>query len=110
MRTRSKDFTKGALWAVVFVFLLGLPLTILFQGGCLMLLWNWFAPAPFTAIHFGAACGLDTLVGLLNSPRQTPDNDKDETFWSVFGNWFGRAIALPGFTTLVGFFIHQFFQ
>lgn len=110
MKTRSKDFTKAALWATLFVLILGLPLAVLFQGGCLMLLWNWFAPAPFTTIHFGAACGLDTLVGLLKSARRAPEKDEDETFWSVFGDWFGSQIALPGFVTLVGFLLHKVFQ
>lgn len=99
----------GVLGASVLAFLL-LPVFVAFQGLCLMVMWNWFAPAPFGRVDFVHACGLDALFGLVlvfcSSPNKQGAKAEAETAGDVWRSVLVRQLILPAFMLAVGAMIH----
>lgn len=104
--TEDREETLGVSLVYVGALVL-LPVWIAWQGFCLMLLWNWFAPLPFARLTFSAGCGLDVLVALVFiSPLQRPSNRDDSSTGMAALRVLGKQIFTPGLITLVGCIVH----
>lgn len=101
-------YTTGATYTGCALLLL-MPVFAAYRGWLLMLLWNWFAPAPFTHIGMAQAYGLSLLVGVMagtKSASETREGSYDAM--DVLGRFLGPAVIAPGFLTLIAWAVHSF--
>lgn len=102
----ESEYTTGGT-AVGCVAILLLPAWVAWQGFCGWLLWNWFAPAPFTHLSYGAACGVDVLVTFYKIHyAPTPERTRPGTAAHVATETVIRQIVVPAIILLVGWGVH----
>jgi hypothetical protein len=91
----------GCLWGLC------APILAAWRGWLLMLLWNWFAPAPFAHIGIAQAYGLSLMAALMSGVK-AEESGKEYDAPTLLGEIVGCQILTPGLITLAGYIVHHF--
>lgn len=93
------NHTRNAVGAVLY--LVFLPVLIIYDGVALLLMWKWFVCPTFGAPHLAlpAAIGISTIFGLL-CPTPSPKDDSDPL------KQFGTSAAKISLFLFIGWLVH----
>jgi hypothetical protein len=95
--------SEMSLGGVLFILFVIMPLSVIFSGYVITVLWDWFIVTTFAmkALTIPQALGLSLIISYLTLHQI----QKDERDWS---EKLGIAIAKPLVYLLIGWIVHLF--
>lgn len=108
---RDNEHSFWTAIGLIAVFLVGVPLSAVFSGYALSIMWGWFVVPAFKipALNIPQAIGIQLIIGYLTKQAEPEtEEEKKRTAGQKLIVAIGTAILKPSFALFFGWIITKF--